>query len=78
MGGWRRKKKACIQTGGLAELMGTRRGAFCGEIICIMGKWLELELRALLLWGQSVKWKERAPIRQKTNTKVLRARDVCS
>lgn len=50
---------------------------FCGEIICIMGKWLELEPRALLLWGQSVKWKGRAPIRQKANTKVLREGDVC-
>lgn len=27
---------------------------FCREIICIMGKWLKLELRTLLLWGQSV------------------------
>lgn len=28
VGGWRREKNACIQTGGLTELMGTRRGAF--------------------------------------------------
>lgn len=51
------KKSPCIQTGGPAELMGSGR-LFCGETICIMGKCLESELRALLLWGQSVKWKE--------------------
>lgn len=61
----KRWKKKHIQTGGLAELMGTRRGAFLQGNHLHNGKWLEFELRALLLWEQSVKWKGRVHIRWK-------------
>lgn len=63
----RKKKDACIQIRGLAELMGTKHGAFFSEgegkkkknVICIMGKRLESTLRAPLLWGQSVTEEEK-------------------
>lgn len=73
----KKEKKHVFKLEPLLNWWAPGRELFCGEMICIMGKWLELQPRALLLWGQSVKWKGKAPIRQETNTKVLEEGDVC-
>lgn len=53
-GGWRREKTPVFKLEASLNWWAPGAELFCREIICIMGKWLKLELRTLLLWGQSV------------------------
>lgn len=71
-----------IQSGGPAGLMGSGRGGFSvGEFICIMGKCLELELRALVgtvgeVEGKRGGEKERGP-RVRCSRWEMGALDTC-
>lgn len=71
-----------IQSGGPAGLMGSGRGGFSvGEFICIMGKCLELELRALVgtvgeMEGKRKGEKERGP-RVRCSRWEMGALDTC-